>query len=163
GARFKVELNPLDEPDEYGIDEIRFLMSANAGEALGRISKIASGGELSRIMLALKSVLPGDVGTQIFDEIDAGVSGIAAQRVAVKLRQIAGGRQVLCVTHLPQIAAAADKQFLVEKRQSDERTFTAITGLDDDGRANEIARLIGGENITGAAIQAARELIQSER
>jgi len=134
-------------------------MSANAGENVGRISKIASGGELSRIMLALKSILPGDAEVQIFDEIDAGVSGVAAQRVGEKLRKISKNKQVLCVTHLPQIAASAVKQFLIEKRQSDGRTFTLVTALDYDGRTREIARLIGGENVTENTLKAAMEMI----
>ncbi|MDR2606356.1 MAG: DNA repair protein RecN [Oscillospiraceae bacterium] len=163
GARFKVELTELDTPDRNGRDEIRFLMSANAGEAVGRISKIASGGELSRIMLALKVVMPGDVGTQIFDEIDSGVSGIAAQRVGSKLCEIAANKQVLCVTHLPQIAAVADEQYLIEKRQESGRTYTSVARLDSDGRAEEVARLMGGENVSASALQAARDMINARR
>ncbi|MDR2530728.1 MAG: DNA repair protein RecN [Oscillospiraceae bacterium] len=163
GAKFVAELTTTDTLGEYGADDVRFLMSANAGESPGRISKIASGGELSRIMLALKVVLPGGGGTQIFDEIDAGVSGVAAGRVADKLRGIARGRQVLCVTHLPQIAAAADSQYRVEKRQSGDRTFTAIAMLDHRGRVDEIARLIGGDAVSAATLQAAGEMIITDK
>jgi DNA repair protein RecN (Recombination protein N) len=134
-------------------------MSANAGEATGRISRIASGGELSRIMLSLKNVLSESdgVGVAVFDEIDAGVSGVAAQRVGEKLFELARGRQVLCVTHLPQIAAMADAHFEITKSEHDGRTATHIKFLDDEGRALEISRLTGGENVTDITKQAARE------
>jgi len=158
-VKFCVEFTALPEPERDGIDAVRFLMSANAGEAVGRISKIASGGELSRIMLALKAVMPGEAGTQIFDEIDSGVSGIAAQRVGHKLREIAKSKQVICVTHLPQIAAVADEQYLIEKREQSGRTFTSVTRLELDGRVEEVARLMGGENATTATLQAARDMI----
>ena len=119
-------------PQENGLDAVRFLMSANVGEALRPLSKVASGGELARIMLAMKNVLAAEdsVGTMIFDEVDAGVSGRAAQKVAYKLWTVAKGRQVLCVTHLPQIAAMADTEFTVEKRVENERTYTSVLRLD---------------------------------
>ncbi len=142
-----------------GWDSVRFLMSANAGEEPGRISKIASGGELSRIMLAMKNVLAENdsVGTMVFDEIDTGVSGIAAQRVGEKLWELSVSRQVLCVTHLPQIAAMADRQFSVDKDGTGDRTFTRVLCLDESGRRGEIARLTGGDNITETTLVSAGE------
>ena len=161
-VRFVVEFAPVDTASGFGpdgSDVVRFLMSANAGEDPGRISRIASGGELSRIMLALKNVFAehDPVQTMIFDEIDTGVSGIAAQRVAEKLYTVSRNRQVMCVTHLPQIAAMADTQYLVSKSESSGRTFTQVTALDEDGRKGEIARLFGGDHITDVTLAAASE------
>ena len=161
-VRFVVEFTPVDTASGFGpdgADVVRFLMSANAGEDPGRISRIASGGELSRIMLALKNVFAehDPVQTMIFDEIDTGVSGIAAQRVAEKLYTVSRNRQVMCVTHLPQIAAMADTQYLVSKSESSGRTFTQVTALDEDGRKGEIARLFGGDHITDVTLAAASE------
>ena len=166
GARFRVDFTPKGGEgfDSGGREDVCFLLSANAGEEPGHLSRIASGGELSRIMLALKNVLRGgDEDVLVFDEIDTGVSGIAAQRVGEKLAQLAGGRQVLCVTHLPQLAAMADTQFSIEKTQRDGRTFTLVTRLDDAGRQKELARLIGGETITDATLRGAGELIGAAR
>ena len=131
---------------QTGLDSVRFLMSANVGENLKPLSKVASGGELARIMLAMKQVLAQQDGvpTLIFDEVDAGVSGRAAQKVAYKLWTVSKGRQVLCVTHLPQIAAMADEQFLVRKSDEDGVTRTTVIHLDRLGRAQEIARMVGG-------------------
>ena len=159
GVKFEVELVTSETLTANGSEDARFLMSANAGEKPGRISKIASGGELSRIMLALKNVLSegDDVGVVVFDEIDTGVSGIAAQRVGEKLSDLSHGRQVLCVTHLPQLAAMADTHFGIRKTESDGRTTTNITTLDGDGRVLEISRLTGGENVTETTKNAARE------
>lgn len=159
---FRVEMLPVRTDtgfDSSGCDEVRFLMSANAGEEPGRISKIASGGELSRIMLAMKNVFAGNdpVQSMVFDEIDTGVSGIAAQRVGEKLAQLSGSRQVLCVTHLPQIAAMADAHFCIAKSEAGGRTYTEITPLDEDGRLHELARLHGGENITETTLRSASE------
>ena len=162
GAKFRVEFIPKGEEnfDSGGMEDVRFLLSANAGEEPGRLSHIASGGELSRIMLALKNVLRGgDEEVLVFDEIDTGVSGIAAQRVGEKLAELAEGRQVLCVTHLPQLAAMADTQFSIVKLQREGRTFTQVTKLDEPGRQRELARLIGGETVTDATLQGAGELI----
>ncbi len=161
-ARFETEFMPVSADCGFnasGCDEIRFLLSANAGEEPGRISKIASGGELSRIMLAIKTVLSADegAGTLIFDEIDSGVSGIAAQRVAEKLAALSGGKQILCVTHLPQIAAMADVHFGIEKKEAAGRTSTSVTLLDDERRKHEIARLYGGDNITFTTLAGAEE------
>ncbi len=162
GAGFTVEMTPRElGPD--GADEVRFLMAANAGESMGRIVKVASGGELSRIMLAMKTVLSraDTVGAMVFDEIDTGVSGIAAQRVAEKLAAIGADKQVICVTHLPQIAAMADEQFSIEKRVEGGRTYTSVTRLDGEGRQNEIARLTGGDNVTKTTLLAAREQLEA--
>jgi DNA repair protein RecN (Recombination protein N) len=163
GVRFKVDFEEV--ASEYGLnsagrDEVRFLMSANAGEAPGRISHIASGGELSRIMLAMKNVLTenDEISTMVFDEVDTGVSGIAAQRVGEKLCDLALQRQVLCVTHLPQIAAMADVHFEIQKKTQSGRTFTYVNQLDTEGCKQELARLIGGENITATTLASAAEL-----
>ena len=172
--RLKEELTALDMPraefvcqfEEQdmapsGMDAVRFLMTANVGEALKPLSKVASGGELARIMLAIKNVLAerDQVGTLIFDEVDAGVSGRAAQKVAEKLRAVSRGKQVLCVTHLPQIAAAADAHLLIEKTERDGRTFTQVTQLDREGRKTEIARIIGGAEITQTTLRSAEEML----
>lgn len=144
-----------------GMDVVRFLMSANVGEDLKPIQKIASGGELARIMLALKNVLAenDDVGTLVFDEVDTGVSGRAAQKVAEKLAEVARHKQVLCVTHLPQLAAMADVHFSVEKGEKDGRTYTAVETLDWDRRKAELARLTSGDHVTQAALDSAGELL----
>ncbi|MDR1116986.1 MAG: DNA repair protein RecN [Oscillospiraceae bacterium] len=146
-----------------GRDEVSFLISANTGEEPRPLSRIASGGELARIMLAMKSVLSGgeDVATFVFDEVDSGVSGRAAQRVAEKLASTAKNKQVLCVTHLPQLAAMGDTHFLISKSEKDGRTFTSVEPLDGEGRAREVARIIGGESITELTVQNAAELIES--
>ena len=165
-VRFAVEFAPLEgEPgfDSNGADQIRFLMSANAGEELGRISRIASGGELSRIMLAMKNVFAehDPVATMIFDEIDTGVSGIAAQRVGEKLYSVSRGKQVMCVTHLPQIAAMADSHYLIAKEERDGRTYTDVTKLSRDGQRRELARLHGGDNITATTLASAEEQLEA--
>ncbi len=149
------------EPDATGIDTVRFLMSANVGEELRPINKVASGGELARIMLALKNVLAENelIGTLVFDEVDTGVSGRAAQKVAAKLAQVSRGRQVLCVTHLPQLAAMADTHFSVEKGESGGRTYTKVLRLDREQRKQELARLTGGEHLTKAMLDGAGELL----
>ncbi|MDD6189658.1 MAG: DNA repair protein RecN [Clostridiales bacterium] len=164
GVRFATELVPKNNEDGFdstGCDNVRFIMSANAGEELGRISKIASGGELSRIMLAMKTVLSGeeDAQTMIFDEIDTGVSGRAAQKVAEKLAVLSMGRQVLCVTHLPQLAVMADAQYLVEKGSDGERTFTKVKKLEGRERLEELARITGGSNVTETLLESAAEQI----
>ena len=159
-VRFAIDFAEKD-PGPDGCDVVRFLMSANAGEDLKPISKIASGGELARIMLALKNVLAEQeaVGTLVFDEVDTGVSGRAAQKVAEKLAQVSRGKQVLCVTHLPQLAAMADTHFSVEKGERDGRTFTEVLRLDRSQRKLELARLTGGEAVTEAMLAGAEELI----
>ena len=178
-ARVQEELRQLDMPkvqfqteftpkggeagmDETGLDEVQFLMSANLGEALKPIQRVASGGELARIMLALKNVLAeGDqIGTLVFDEVDTGVSGRAAQKVAEKMAQVARGKQVLCVTHLPQIAAMADTHFSVQKGEREGRTYTRLERLDRSQRREELARLIGGASITPSLLESAEELLR---
>jgi len=174
--RIRSELEQLDMPKvqfvcqfeeteltQDGMDTVRFLMSANIGEALKPLSKVASGGELARIMLAMKNVMAeqDSVPTLIFDEVDAGVSGRAAQKVAVKLRSVSSNKQVLCVTHLPQIAAMADTHLLISKAARDGRTYTSVTPLDKEGRINEIARIIGGAVITETTRKSAEEMLRA--
>lgn len=161
-VRFSVSVEPLESDvgfDATGADDVKFLISANAGEALGRISKIASGGELSRTMLAMKTVFSKNdpIETMVFDEIDTGVSGIAAQRVGEKMSDLSRGKQVLCITHLPQIAAIADNHDLIEKTERNGRTYTEVRELDRKGRALELARMHGGDNISELTLASAEE------
>ena len=146
-----------------GADMVAFYMSANAGEALKPLSKVASGGELARIMLAMKNVLAeqDQVATLIFDEVDTGVSGRAAQKVAEKLRSVAKTKQVLCVTHLPQLAALANTHLLIAKEERQGRTYTSVTPLDLEGRKRELARIIGGANITETTLKSAEEMLKA--
>ena len=146
-----------------GADAVAFYMSANVGEALKPMSKVASGGELARIMLAMKNVLAEQdkVNTLIFDEVDTGVSGRAAQKVAEKLKSVARSKQVLCVTHLPQLAAMGDTHLLIAMGERDGRTYTTVTPLDLEGRKRELARIIGGANITETTLKSAEEMLQS--
>jgi DNA repair protein RecN (Recombination protein N) len=175
-ARILTELAQLDMPrvqfqchfedlelTANGADAVAFFMSANAGEALKPMSKVASGGELARIMLAMKNVLAekDQVNTLIFDEVDTGVSGRAAQKVAEKLRSVAKHKQVLCVTHLPQMAALANTHFLISKEERQGRTYTTVTPLDLEGRKKELARIIGGANITETTLRSAEEMLCS--
>ncbi len=145
-----------------GADSVAFYMSANAGEALKPLNKVASGGELARIMLAMKNVLAekDQVATLIFDEVDTGVSGRAAQKVAEKLRSVASSKQVLCVTHLPQLAALASTHLLIDKQERGGRTYTTVTPLDVEGRKRELARIIGGANITETTLKSAEEMLR---
>ena len=151
------------EPDALGIDVVRFLMSANVGEELRPINKVASGGELARIMLALKNVLAENetIGTLVFDEVDTGVSGRAAQKAAEKMADVARRKQVLCVTHLPQLAAMADTHFSVEKGEREGRTYTRVLRLDRERRKEELARLTGGQRVTSALLAGAEELLDA--
>ena len=173
-SRILTELSQLDMPrvqfqchfeelelTANGADTIAFYMSANAGEALKPMSKVASGGELARIMLAMKNVLAerDQVATLIFDEVDTGVSGRAAQRVAEKLKAVAAHKQVLCVTHLPQLAALADTHLLIAKEERQGRTYTSVTPLNFEGRKRELARIIGGANITKTTLKSAEEML----
>ena len=161
-VRFSIDFTE-HEPDATGIDTVRFLMSANAGEDLKPIHKIASGGELARIMLALKNVLAEQdhVMTMVFDEVDTGVSGRAAQRVAEKMAKLSRRRQMLCVTHLPQLAAMADTHFSVEKGEENGRTFTRVVELDRAQRCAELARLTGGAAATETQLRGAEELLSA--
>jgi DNA repair protein RecN (Recombination protein N) len=175
-ARILKELAQLDMPrvqfscnfaetelTPNGADLVAFYMSANAGEALKPLSKVASGGELARIMLAMKNVLAeqDQVATLIFDEVDTGVSGRAAQKVAEKLRSVAQTKQVLCVTHLPQLAALANTHLLIAKEEHGGRTYTTVTPLDMEGRKRELARIIGGTNITETTLKSAEEMLNA--
>ena len=160
-VQFSCEFTEL-ELTSNGADAVAFYMSANAGEALKPMSKVASGGELARIMLAMKNVLAerDQVATLIFDEVDTGVSGRAAQKVAEKLRTVAAHKQVLCVTHLPQLAALANTHLLIAKSERDGRTYTSVTPLDIEGRKRELARIIGGTNITETTLKSAEEMLR---
>ena len=163
-VRFETEFQPIageDGMDHTGMDQVQFLMSANLGEALKPIQKVASGGELARIMLALKNVLAEDdgIGSLVFDEVDTGVSGRAAQKVAEKMSDVAAHKQVLCVTHLPQIAAMAHTHFSVQKGERDGRTYTRVEQLDAEGREAELSRLLGGAEVTENLRKTARELL----
>ena len=160
-VQFQIQFTELDLTSN-GADSVAFYMSANAGEALKPMSKVASGGELARIMLAMKNVLAekDQVNTLIFDEVDTGVSGRAAQKVAEKLRSVAVHKQVLCVTHLPQLAALANTHLLIAKSERDGRTYTSVTPLDVEGRKRELARIIGGTNITETTLKSAEEMLR---
>lgn len=175
-ARVREELTFLDMPNvdfqveqlrcplnQWGCDKIQFLLSTNPGEPARPMAKIASGGELSRIMLAIKTVLSGTdrIGTLIFDEIDTGISGSAARKVGLKLLEVSRNRQVLCVTHLAQIAALADAHFLISKEVHDNKTFTQVRPLDFEGRKREVARIMGGTEITPLLLQNAEEMIRT--
>jgi len=164
-VRFSVQIERLDQPGPQGVDLVRFLLSANVGEELRSISRIASGGELSRIMLAMKNVLAesDDIQTLIFDEIDTGVSGRAAQRVAEKRAEVSRNKQVLYVTHLPQLAAMADNHFLIEKSENGGRTYTSVSLLEENEATREIARIISGANITETTLKSAREMIDAAK
>lgn len=147
---------------EKGTDKIEFLISANPGEPPRPVAKIASGGELSRMMLAIKTVLAStdDIDTLIFDEVDTGISGSAAQKVGMKLKEVSKSSQVLCVTHQAQLAALADAHYLISKQVEDGRTFTQVKLLDFDGRKHELARIIGGVSITDAALAHAESMLK---
>ena len=161
-ARFHIQIDEKADWTADGKDKVEFLISANAGENLKPLAKIASGGEMSRVMLALKTVLvdADDIGTFIFDEIDTGVSGRTARKVGEKMRFLGGKRQILCITHLPQIAAMADSHFLIEKESNGAETTTKVTPLTEEGSVGEVARLMGGSDVTENTLAAARELIE---
>lgn len=144
-----------------GYDKIEFLISANPGEPPKSLSKVASGGELSRIMLAIKNIISYNdtIGTLIFDEIDTGVSGRASQKIGLKLKSVSKNTQVICVTHSAQIASNADEHFLIQKKFNDNKTFTSVTPLDFEGRKQELARIMGGLEITDTLLQSAEELL----
>ena len=158
-ARFHIQMDEKADWGADGKDKVEFLISANAGEPLKPLAKIASGGEMSRVMLALKTVLvdADEIGTFIFDEIDTGVSGRTARKVGEKMRFLGGKRQILCITHLPQIAAMADNHFLIEKESNAGETVTRVTALDEEGEVREVARLMN--DVTETTLAAARELL----
>ena len=160
-ARFHIQIDEKTDWGADGKDKVEFLISANAGEGLKPLAKIASGGEMSRVMLALKTVLvdADEIGTFIFDEIDTGVSGRTARKVGEKMRFLGGKRQILCITHLPQIAAMADSHFLIEKESDGAETITKVRVLSEDGSVQEVARLMCGSDVTETTLAAAKELI----
>ncbi|MBP1569857.1 MAG: DNA repair protein RecN [Oscillospiraceae bacterium] len=159
-VRFKVNFEETDFT-ESGKDNLEFYIATNAGEPLKPLTKIASGGELSRIMLSIKNVLADkdNVDTLIFDEVDTGISGSAAQKVGQKLKQVSKGRQIICVTHLAQVAAFADNHLLISKSTEGGKTFTSVESLEKEGRVNELARIMGG-NLTDALKKSAEELLE---
>lgn len=158
---FEITITSRDEYTGLGIDEVEFMISTNLGEPVKPLAKIASGGEMSRIMLAIKTVLAGidQIGTLIFDEIDTGISGKVAQKVAEKLAFIAKKYQVICITHLPQIASMGEKHFFIEKTSTEEQTITNVHVLSREERIREIARMIGGVSITETTLKSAEEMI----
>ncbi len=159
-ARFEIRLEPIGKFSEYGSSEVVFYLSANLGEPLRKLGEVASGGELSRIMLAIKSAIASknEIDALVFDEIDTGISGRTAQKVAEKIATISSEHQVICITHLPQIAAMADNHFLIEKHQKDGKTRTTMSKLDNEGIINELARMLGGAEITDNVLASANEM-----
>ena len=153
-------MRPEQSVSVKGYDDVEFLISTNPGESIKPLSHVASGGELSRIMLAIKTVLAGKdgVGTLIFDEIDAGISGRTAWKVSEQLDTVAGSTQVLCITHLPQIAAMADRHFVIEKSSTEDNTITDIRAMEGEESLGELARLLGADAMTEAALTNAREM-----
>ena len=179
-ARFKVEVSGTDEEGNWssrGFDQVQYLISANPGEPLGPVDEIASGGELSRVMLALKTSIEsgqakrsarngeGDSSqrTLVFDEIDAGIGGRAAEAVGKKLKQLSRTKQVLCITHLPQIASFADQHYLIEKKEVSGRTRTSVRQLDHGERTKEIARMVSGAKLTETSLKHAEQMLKSSR
>ena len=172
-AQLSMRFAPLEEGERrtdrfspQGVDRVEMMFCANLGQPLKPLARVASGGELSRIMLGLKNLSaqkPGIPRSMVFDEIDTGISGRMAQVVSEKMSQIGDHHQVICVTHLPQIAALADTHFLIEKNERDGRTFTAVTPLDFEGRKRELARIIGGSSITETTLQSAAEMLGARK
>ncbi|MBR1454903.1 MAG: DNA repair protein RecN, partial [Lachnospiraceae bacterium] len=163
-VKFDIDIAKKQEITRDGFDEVTFMISLNTGEKMRALSEVASGGELSRIMLSIKTILSESYGTEtlIFDEIDAGISGITASKVASKLNRIAKNHQVILITHLPQIAAMADNHFVIRKDVSDDRTVTTIDQLDDNGMIEEIGRLISSSGeLTNNVLANAKELKES--
>ena len=161
-VRFDMEFTRLPDYTANGIDKAQFIISTNVGEQMRPLVETASGGEMSRIMLAIKSVISEaeDTPTLIFDEIDVGISGITAQKVGEMMHHLAKSRQIISITHLPQIAAQADSAYVIEKNVVGEKTITNIRGLDEEGRVMELARLLGGANVTDTVLASAREMIK---
>ena len=163
GGRFEIALTELPEGAAHGLEDVEFLVSANAGQPLRSLAKVASGGELSRIGLALQVIASqaNQAGTLIFDEVDVGIGGRVAEIVGRMLRQLGASRQVMCVTHLPQVAAQADWQWSIAKQSKDGTTVSTVTTLDADARIGEIARMLGGEKITETTLQHAAEMLST--
>ena len=159
-VRFEIKISPLGKYTKNGSDDVEFLVSTNPGEDVKPLGQVASGGELSRIMLGIKSVLAeiDEIPTLIFDEIDTGISGRTAQKVAEKMAYIGRSHQVLCITHLPQIAAMADSHYLIEKTAEGERTQTRIRELSEEEQVREVGRLMGGVEITQTILDSADEM-----
>ncbi len=162
-SQVKIAIEPLDEPTEIGLDKVEILITTNRGESLKPLYKIVSGGEMSRIMLAFKNIISSydKIPTLIFDEIDNGISGITASIVGKKLKEISSDHQILCITHLPQIAACGDHNYKIYKDSTDTSTFTHVECLNESEKINEIARLLGGTSITESTIKTAKELIEN--
>ncbi len=160
-VRFSMEFTRNETPTANGIDSAQFIISTNVGEDMRPLVEVASGGELSRVMLAIKSVVSEavDTPTLIFDEIDVGISGITAEKVGATMHRLAESRQIISITHLPQIAALADTAFVIEKQVIGEKTVTDINRLDDEGRVMELARLLGGASVTDSVLETAREML----
>jgi DNA repair protein RecN (Recombination protein N) len=160
GAVIEPTLEPLSEPRSSGFERVEFLFSPNPGEIPRPLGRIASGGELSRLMLAIKQVLPdSDVPTLVFDEVDTGIGGATSELVGRKLKNVAAGQQVLCITHLPQVAVFADQQLRVEKLITDGRTTTRVFELDPNERTREVARMLAGTTVTDSALKHASEML----
>jgi len=179
-ARFKVEVSGTDEEGNWtarGFDQVQYLISANPGEPLGQVDEIASGGELSRVMLALKTSVEAGSSkrsgrnganrssqrTLVFDEIDSGIGGRAAEAVGKKLKQLSRTKQVFCITHLPQIASFADQHYLIEKKETGGRTKTSARALDAEERTREIARMISGAKLTDTSLKHAEQMLKANQ
>jgi len=164
-SKVEIDIQSLTEPCENGMDKVEILITTNKGEPLKPLYKVASGGEMSRIMLAFKNIISSydQIPTLIFDEIDNGISGITASIVGKKLKEIASSRQILCITHLPQIAACGQYNYRIYKESDDSKTFTTVESLDEKATIDEIARLLGGTVVTEATIKSAKELIESSK
>ena len=161
-AIINIDVNLSEEANSRGYDDVQFLISANPGEPLKPLEKVLSGGELSRIMLALKCVFvdKDKIPTLIFDEIDTGISGAIGKRVGEKMYQVSVKHQVLCITHLPQIAALSDNHYFVSKKVENGKTFTQIRMLNEEDKVCEIAKMIGGDNLSDVAIDNSREMVK---
>ena len=159
-VKFEMNFELLSDYTSNGIDDAQFMISTNPGEPVKPLGKIASGGELSRIMLGIKTVMAENdrIESLIFDEIDSGISGRTAQMVSEKMNALGRNHQIICITHLPQIAAMADSHFLIEKSVENSSTFSNIYKLDEESSVNELARMLGGVEITDTVIESAREM-----
>jgi DNA repair protein RecN (Recombination protein N) len=159
-VRFEIALKAKAEPTAKGLEDVEFMISTNPGEPLKPVAQVASGGELSRIMLAIKTVLSekDSIDTLIFDEIDSGISGKTAWRVSEKLGQLGKAHQIICITHLPQIAAMADSHFLISKNIQDGSTVSGITYLEEEQSIKELARMVGADEIDSYAEEHARNM-----
>lgn len=164
-ARLDIQVRPLERPTENGMDQVEILITTNRGEPLKPLARVASGGEMSRIMLAFKNIISSydQIPTLIFDEIDTGISGITASIVGRKLREISRQHQIICITHLPQIAACGDHNYRIYKESDETSTYTNVEALSEDETIAEIARLLGGASVTETTLESARELIRSSR